>query len=143
MIPALLTTPYRYTVAAKVAQVTKPLGAFRLLDLRQAAGRVATWRQWQAKNGVTDYLMEAGNEINVTRGHGVKPLAKPASCEVHSPWADYTLKAVAVKNGVGLAQQWVRKSLWLSADTMRSAEFGRFVDQLEECDGQAQILLQK
>lgn len=142
-VPALLTTPYRYTVAAKVAQVTKPLGAFRLLDLRQAAGRVVTWRQWQAKNGVTDYLMEAGNEINVTRVHGVKPLAKPASCEVHSPWADYTLKAVAVKNGVGLAQQWVRKSLWLSADTMRSAEFGRFVDQLEECDGQAQILLQK
>jgi len=62
---------------------------------------------------------------------------------VRSPWADCTLKAVPVKNGVGLAQQWVRKALWLSANTMRSAEFGRFVDQLEECDGQAQILLQK
>lgn len=142
-VPALLAEPYHYTVDAKVGQVTKPLGAFRLLDLRQTSGRIATWRQWQAKAGVTDYLMEASNEQSVTRVHDVKPLAQPASCEVRSPWADYTLKAVPVKNGVGLAQQWVRKALWLSADTMRSAEFGRFVDQLEECDGQAQILLQK
>jgi hypothetical protein len=142
-VPALLAEPYRYTVDATVGQVTKPLGAFRLLDLRQTSGRIATWRQWQAKAGVTDYLLEASNEQSVTRVHGVKPLAQPASCEVRSPWADYTLKAVPVKNGVGLAQQWVRKALWLSADTLRSAEFGRFVDQLEECDGQAQILLQK
>jgi len=42
-----------------------------------------------------------------------------------------------------LRQQWLRKRLWISAEELASPAFAGMLDQLELCEAQSQILLQK
>lgn len=139
----LITSSYPVQVEAAVQGVARPLGAFRLADLRVLTARVAGWRDYLARGGVSDYWLERGGFRTTIRLHGVRPLAPPQACQVRSPWLDMAVRPVAVAGGVGLHYSLARKTGWIPAAELSSPAFARMLDELEACDGQAQLLLRR
>ncbi|WP_162291253.1 DUF3857 domain-containing protein [Vogesella sp. LIG4] len=137
----LVSSPYTVTALATVGNVTRPLGPYRLADLRLLRPRIENLRDYYAQDGVSDYFLEVGGYSGVTRLHGVKPLLQAASCKVQSRWLDYAIAPVAVVDGIGLRYELQRKVNWVSGDELHSEDFRQMLDQLEECDAQAQLLL--
>ena len=142
-LPRLLDQPYRFTATGSTRNFWRPLARFRLVDLRFLDARLAALREYQAKAGVSDYLLETGGGSATVRLHGVRAVAEPERCEVISPWLEYRIDPLKVADGVGLRQQWLRKRLWVSAEELASPAFAGMLDQLELCEAQSQILLQK
>ncbi|MEC5206788.1 transglutaminase-like putative cysteine protease [Vogesella perlucida] len=142
-LPRLFDQPYTYRATATIQNFSRPLGRFRLVDVRLLDVRLAALREYQAKEGVSDYLLETGNSDTVLRLHGVRVVSEPERCDVTSPWLDFRTEPVKVADGVGLRQQWLRKRLWVTAEELASPAFARLLDELEQCDAQSQILLQK
>ena len=139
----LIDTPFRFSVNASIQNFSRPLGRFRLVDMRLLDQRLAVLREYQAKAGVSDYLLETGGWGYTVRLHGVRVVAEPERCKVDSPWLDFYIEPVKVADGVGLRQQGLRKQLWITAEELASPAFARLLDELEQCDAQSQILLQK
>lgn len=139
----LIDTPFRFSVNASMQNFSRPLGRFRLVDMRLLDQRLAALREYQAKAGVSDYLLETGGWDVTVRLHGVRVVAEPERCKVDSPWLDFYIEPVKVADGVGLRQQGLRKRLWVTAEELASPAFTRLLDELEQCDAQSQILLQK
>lgn len=142
-LPRLFDQPYPYRATAAIQNFSRPLARFRLVDVRELDVRLAALREYQAKAGVSDYLLETGNSETVLRLHGVRVVSEPERCEATSPWMTYRVEPVRVADGVGLRQQWLRKRLWVTAEELASPAFARLLDELEQCDAQSQILLQK
>lgn len=142
-LPRLLYQPYLFTATASTRNFWRPLARFRLADLRFLDARLATLREYQAKAGVSDYLLETGGGAATVRLHGVRAVAEPERCEVTSPWLEYRIDPVTVADGVGLRQQWLRKRLWVTAQELASPAFARMLDELELCEAQSQILLHR
>jgi len=142
-LPRLFDQPYTYRATARIQNFSRPLARFRLVDVRLLDVRLAALREYQAKAGVSDYLLETGNSDTVLRLHGVRVVTEPERCDVTSPWMDFHIEPVKVADGVGLRQHWLRKRLWVAADELASPAFARLLDELEQCDAQSQILLHK
>ncbi|MFC3533777.1 DUF3857 domain-containing protein [Vogesella facilis] len=139
----LVASPYTVAAQATVSNVTRPLGPYRMADLRLLSERVEVLRNYYSQDGVSDYFMEAGGYSGVTRLHGVKPLLPAPGCRVQSRWLDYAIAPLAVADGIGLRYELQRKVNWVGRDELASAEFKQMLEQLEECDAQAQLLLYK
>lgn len=139
----LIDAPFGYSMNASMQNFSRPLGRFRLVDMRLLDQRLAALREYQAKAGVSDYLLESGGWDVTVRLHGVRVVAEPERCKVDSPWLDFRIEPVKVADGVGLRQQGLRKRLWVTAEELASPAFARLLDELEQCDAQSQILLQK
>lgn len=137
----LLFEPQTLSAELSVENVTREVGGFRLLDLSTGQAFIKRMRDYQQKEGVSDYRDSVGSYSWLSRVHGVKPLAPLQACKVSSKWRDFEIEPVMVEGGVGVRQKSVRKLFWIPAADVASPAFRKMIDELDKCSRHAQILL--
>jgi transglutaminase-like putative cysteine protease len=138
-----LIDSYPISVNARASRLTRQIGSYQLFDMRYLVGTISALREYQAKEGTSDYHLGAASSTRTVRIHDRQALEPVLACHVSSPWIDLTLEPVTVENGVGLAAALTKKTAWISATDMKTPEFARTVDELESCANNTQFLLTK
>ena len=138
-----LIDSYPVSVNASASRLTRQIGSYQLFDMRYLVSTIGALRDYQAKDGVSDYYLGTYSNRRMVRIHDRQTLEPIASCHVVSPWIDLALEPIVVDSGVGLQATLSKKVSWITASEMKSPEFAKTVDALEACANNTQFLLTK
>lgn len=136
-----LIDSYPINVSAHASRLTRQIGSYQLFDMRYLMGTIGALRDYQAKEGVSDYYLGTFSSQRTVRIHDRKVLEPVVACHVDSPWIELQLVPVSVDSGVGLQATLTKKVPWISAKEMKTSEFAQTMDALESCANNTQFLL--